>query len=546
MAAVAGACLYLRRPRLPSIRLRPIEMGAGIVAGAIVTLAAITALLSPPNTYDAMAYHLPRVVYWAQAGSVAFFQTPYFNQVSFPPLAEYFMLHTYVLSGGDHFVNLVAALAFAGCVLGVSAIAAALGLNTKGQALGALFCATLPNAVLQASGAKNDCLLALWLVAMVWFALRRDAPLTGLSFALAAATKGTAYVFAPPLLTGAWLMSQPRRPYRTLMWVAGACIVLNGPQYLRNIRLSGSPLGFDTPFADGRLPWRNAHPGWQSTVSNALRNFSDQLGTGNARWNQWVFDASVRLHAVLGIDPQSPDTTWYGSVYLPPVNTRHEANANNRWHLLLIALAVAWAACCARRWLIYAGSLLLAFLLFCFWLRWQPYGARLLLPLFIASAPLAGLLLAEIRPAILTMLICLFLADTARLPALENWTRRLRGPGNLFVTPRDANYFNDIRQHHNEASYREAVDRVARSGCQRVGIDITVNQLEYPFQALLRERNPGVWFVHAPTPAPTCAVLCLDCAGNPAKIAQYRGVGPPIAIGRFLLFLPEHAILPAK
>jgi hypothetical protein len=32
-------------------------------------------------------------------------------------------------------------------------------------------------------------------------------------------------------------------------------------------------------------------------------------------------------------------------------------------------------------------------------------------------------------------------------------------------------------------------------------------------------------------------VLCPDCIANQAKIALYSDLGPPIAIGRFLLFL---------
>jgi hypothetical protein len=32
-------------------------------------------------------------------------------------------------------------------------------------------------------------------------------------------------------------------------------------------------------------------------------------------------------------------------------------------------------------------------------------------------------------------------------------------------------------------------------------------------------------------------VLCLDCAGIEKKIEQYAPMGPPVEIGRFLLFL---------
>jgi hypothetical protein len=178
------------------------------------------------------------------------------------------------------------------------------------------------------------------------------------------------------------------------------------------------------------------------------------------------------------------------------------------------------------------------FLLFCFYLKWQPFQARLELPLFVLGAPLGVWLLEAIRPRAITALLCLFLLSGARLPALENWTRPLKGPNSLFRTSRDANYFADMGQWGNRASYLEAVDAAAGSGCGLVGIDISENQLEYPFQALLRERRPEVRFAHTGLPgAPrTCAVLCLDCAGNGKKMALYAGYGAPRTIGRFLFY----------
>src|ERR1035441_9946248 len=166
LAIGAGGAVYLYRgkPQFKRFSIRPAEAAITAVIVSVVALVGLTAALSAPNSYDAMAYHLPRVVYWAQAGSVAFFPTSYFTQISLPPLAEYAMLQTYVLSGGDRFVNLIMAGAVARCIVGFSCLAVALGGNSKVQALAAFCCATLPNAILQASGAKNDTLLALWLV----------------------------------------------------------------------------------------------------------------------------------------------------------------------------------------------------------------------------------------------------------------------------------------------------------------------------------------------------------------------------------------------
>jgi len=537
LAIAAGIALLRNRLPRPGFHIRPLEALIALAVATIAALTAIAAWMSPPNSHDVLAYHLPRILYWIQSASVGVFPTPYVNQIQFPPLAEYLMLHTFLLTGGDHFVNLVSWSAFVLSIVGVTAIASTLGANSTTQAYTALFAATLPTAILQASSAKNESLSAFFLLCVIYFALRHDTKFLALSLALAIFTKGTAYLFAPPLIAAAidW------RRWRPLaVGCAVAILLINGPLYLRNFQVSGSPLGFDSPFANGLYRYRNDSLGWKPTVSNALLNLSDQLGSSNDRWNQAVYREVLDTHRVLGITPANG--------YAPPENTRHEANANNRWHLLLLAAAVAFLAIRPdRRSLLYTLALLAAYLLFCFYVRWYPYDARYLLAIFLAASPLAGKFLAGLRPRAAAIVIALLLLSLARLPATQNWLRPLKGPRNVFSLSRDSQYFADIAFMHNEDSYRRAVDITTRSACQTVGIDSSENQLEYPFQALLRERDPHVRFVHTGVENPTaryadphapvpCAVLCLDCIGNTKKLALYSSFGPPEIIGRFLLF----------
>jgi hypothetical protein len=543
----AGFVLAWRRGWIVAIRaprFHWVVVAFSAACATIVALTAIAAAFSPPNSADAMAYHMPRVLYWAEQGGIRFFPTQYLNQIMLQPFAEYCMLQSYVLSGGDHFVNFVQWIAAALSAIAVSSIAREFGAPARAQAFAALFCVAIPSGILASSGAKNDYVLALWLAAAVYFALRwrasraaEDAALLGCALGLALLTKATAYLFAPwPL---AAILARPalesgRRFPRAAALMAGCALAINLPQYIRNWDLSGSPMGYGSAFGTGEFRWRNETLGWKQTLSNMLRNASEQLGARSDAWNRGVYDAIIAVHQHLGIDPADPATTWRWSAYAPPRNANHEADAPNRVHLAILAALFAvllWRAARGRDRLLalYALSLVVGFVAFCAYLKWQPFMARLLLPLFVLGAPLASM----VRPFWLQAALCLLLLDGARRPALENWVRPLRGPRSVFTVPRDRQYFSDMMQWKEDLpAYWATVDELKKSNCRVVGIDSTHFQLEYPLEVLLPDAKPGVLFVHAdvsnasaryrqPVDTPPCAVVCLHCAGGDWRAGSF-------------------------
>jgi hypothetical protein len=554
---------------IPDAVRDPVVALAVLGTTAILVLTAITAGFSPPNSADAMAYHMPRVVYWAEQGSVRFFPTPYLNQIMLQPLAEYFMLHGYVISGGDRWVNFVQWFGSLGSIIGISAIAGTLGAGARGQALAALFCATLPSGILASSGAKNDYFLAMWIVAAVYFAARfvrspdgRDAAMLGSALGLALLTKATAYLFVP------WLVVAVMIPYARGMraraiWLGaaalGCALALNAPHYVRNFQLSGSILGFDSAQGDGFFRWRNETFGWKQTASNVLRNVSEQLGGRSETWNQGVYEWTVRAHQRLGIEVNDPATTWRGIAFSPPVNANHEANANNKWHLLILGIAggiVSWRAFRrhTREASLYGLALVCGFGAFCTYLKWQPFEARLFLPLFVAGAAVVGVALDGGQKAgwwsaptvWVQVALCFFLLSVARLPVLENWVRPLRGPRSVLRVARDDQYFADMTQWNNRP-YKESVGLLAGLGCPLIGIDATNLSLEYPLMALLREKKPGTQFVHtgvqnassryrAPVEGEPCAIVCLDCAGDDRRKNLYSAYAESTVVNPFVVF----------
>lgn len=561
---VAGCGAILIALRRPRFRIAPLPFDPVValcVGGCAVILAitAVTAFLSPPNSADAMAYHMPRVVYWAEQASVRFFPTPYLNQIMLQPFAEYAMLHLYVLTGGDWLINLVQWFVSAVSIVAVSLAAGLFGAPRRGQAIAALFCATLPAGILASSGAKNDYVLAMWMVIAVCFAFRFadssraiDAVFLGAAIGLALLTKATAYLFLPWLILSIFIARWHPVPWRAATAAIACALAINAPQFIRNYGLSGWVLGFDSAQGDGFFRWRNETFGWKQTVSNIVRNTSEQLGARSERWNRGVYEAAIGVHHALSIDPNDPATTWRWTTFGPPKNANHEANAPNTWRLailLVIAIVLAWRAPYRRERALYMAALVCGFVAFCAYLKWQPFLARLFLPLFAAAAPLAGII-GEICPAIPALVVqvslCLFLLDKARLPLIENWTRPLKGPASIFRVSRDDRYFADMTQWNNRQSYVRSAHVISRSRCDVIGIDINNLQLEYPLMALVRERKPSARFVHTavanpssryrpPVDTPPCMIACLDCAGDMARLNLYSNFGNSAIVGKFVV-----------
>ena len=552
--ACIAAVRAVRNFAIPTVRFDPVVLLCFLSCIAILTLTAVTAAYSPPNSADAMAYHMPRVIYWAEASSVRFFPAAYLAQIMLQPMAEYMMLHTFLLSGGDHFINFVQWFASLASIVGVSAVAAEFGAGARGQALAAVFCATLRPGILASSGAKNDYVLAMWLVAAVYFALRfaktlraRDAAFLGCSLGLALLTKATAYLIAAWLLIAILVRHKRVVSGAVLAWACAAAV--NTPHYLRNYALSGSIMGFDSAQADGVYRWRNDRFGWKPTVSNALRNISEQLGGRSDNWNRGVYSFVVGAHQLLGIDVNDPATTWRYAVFTPPTNANHEANAPGGLHLAIlfaIGWVLVWRALHGRdrERAFYALALACGFVALCGYLKWQPYFTRLILPLFVLGAPLVAI----IRPAWLQVTLCVILLSNARTAVLQNWVRPLEGPRSVLRTPRDIQFLADMKQFDVKDSYTAAVSLLSGSGCGTIGIDSTNFQLEYPLQALLREVNPRAVFVHTgvenasqhypqPITAAPCAVVCLNCVGDAKRLSLYSRFRTSAIAGKFVVFL---------
>jgi 4-amino-4-deoxy-L-arabinose transferase-like glycosyltransferase len=508
-----------------SRKVGPIRWG-GFTRLELAMCASITVLLgmtgavalwAPPNNWDSMTYHMARVAHWIQDRDLKFWPTPFHPQLHNPPWSEYALLHLTLLKGSDRLVNLVQWFSMAGCCLGVSLVAAQLGAERRGQIASGFFCATLPMGILQATSTQNDYVAAFWLVCLVHFVLEfRSGPTlgnvlgAGVSLGLALLTKGTCFVFAAPLLLG--LVVGRGRTLVSRLAAGAGCLgavllvaaALNAPQSVRNFELYGDCL-VEAEYLDPEKPrwweYKNEHYSASALASNLCRNVALQLVSPWQRGNELVERAVCGVHRFLGLDVNDPGTTFRAmrfEVRLHPGSTHHEDVASNLPHLLLLGgLAVAsgagWGLALLRgRGTIGAtaslvGALALAFGLFCLTIRWQPWHARLHLPLFVLLAPAGGAGLARLRsPGLL--LVTLVLGGWAVPYLVYNDRRPLLGEGNVRKTERRTQYFRAFPDL--EPSYVGAASFLRQHGYKEVGLKFGFNDWEYPLWVLLTGFDP--------------------------------------------------------
>ncbi len=481
-------------PRLPRAELY-LLLGAGF----IVCVVGLVAALAPPNTNDALTYHMPRVVHWIQDRSVAFYPTHILRQLYLSPGSEFILLHLQILGGSDHLANFVQWFSMAGSAVAVSLIAKELGARRRGQVFSAVAAITIPVGILQASSPQTDLVTAFWLSCFVYWMFRwkdqedlTSAAAAGASLGLAALTKSTTYVFAFPFLV--WLGIVLLRRYRAraagLMALAAMLfLLLNLGSYIREVRLFGNPLGITRdPMVQGYYSNDIFSPA--ELASNLVRNTAIHLGTPVGRVNAYLERGVASLHDLIHISENDRRTTWIHTQFHIRLLSFFEYTDGNFLHLVLIAISglfLLFRPAGKRDLIFHAACLLIGFVAFSLYLKWQPWSARLQLALFILYAPILGKLGEDIRPQwIGTGLAALLLV--AALPwAFLNQSRPLIGNGNILTADRTSLYFRN--QPVDEAAYVSAVQflRDSPSQCKQVGLYIRPSDPEYPFWVLLHQ-----------------------------------------------------------
>jgi len=301
-------------------------------------------------------------------------------------------------------------------------------------------------------------------------------------------TKGTAYLFIPPLAVwSAFIILRGRRVRLApaIALVPAIVLILNAPFWLRNLEVFADPLG-------GHGGLKSQLLTLPALVSGLLRNASLHLATPSSQVNSWIHAAIVGAHQVIGIGAAEGRTTFLTLAFSEPRWSTSDYKTGNLFHLLLVCMAAraCWMLPSLRkdwRLISYLLALFGAFVLFSLLLKWQPIHSRLQQPLFVLAAPAVGRILgasSDHRPA---LLVCAVLVAASTPWLFGTSTRPVFGPNSVFTVDRSYQYFSGRSQLRH--SYAEAVDLVSSKRCANVGLVIGSDSWEYPLWPLLRRNG---------------------------------------------------------
>jgi hypothetical protein len=254
-------------------------LGVAVGVGAVYTVA--LGVFTPVVDGDAHAYHLARAAFWKQAHEITYITNALEPRLNVnPPNAEIGQLAAMLLSGSDRYVTLPQFAAYAALTLAVVGLGRCAGLSVPEAVFGGLIFATLPVVIVQASGALNDLVVASFVAAAAYFALRpgRSALLLfALALGLAIGTKFTA-ILALPMLAVVVALARPRVRLPLLAGAATVGLAFGSVWYLVNLRETGSPDGDLAESADQRVPIEIAAMTW--TGARLVFNLVDMPGAG--------------------------------------------------------------------------------------------------------------------------------------------------------------------------------------------------------------------------------------------------------------------------
>lgn len=417
----------------------------------LVILVFIVALLFPPNNWDSMTYHMARVVYWLQYGSVGYYQTAIARQNIMTPGAEYLILVLQGLSRSDFLANMVQFSAWIISICSLPLILRGFMVPRRFLPWAVVFVATIPMAVLQATSTQNDLVAACLTLGILYTLLPfmhkqalvirsfRSTLLLACMISAAYLVKPTSLLVAFPFMLFAlfrfgarhrnvWNLKNITRTMMMSLFCVLIGAIICGPDIYRKYILTGS-------FTGNRGEVFPLIGFWGEKIINTLSGFSINTPFQAGIYN-YLIQPIVRL--------------FQSSLPFTPIHSPFIVHDGLIGYVLQAAIGAVMfltLLMLKRRRKIFFLLFVISWLLFHITIKPQPWLSRLQLPLFFILPLGFGLFsarpgnLAEKLLLKLVLGICLLGIPYSYLILAKNPTRPLGAISREFLVERSKWYY---------------------------------------------------------------------------------------------------------
>jgi len=351
----------------------------------------LLAVFIPPNNWDSMAYHLPRIQHWIQNGNVYPYPTSITRQIATSPLSEYIILNFQVLASTDAFSNLVQYFALINIIFLASLILKNYKVNFKGQIFAILAICSLPMVLFQSTTTQTDLLASFYFLCLIYYLIKLNDDvsktktniiLIAISFSLGMLTKYTVALFAFPLIIYQLILFLKQKKYKEIklsaIYLVLFLLVILVPFLTRNYFFLGTLTGdniFDASMSNAVFNFKNM-------ASNSIKHIIDFISIPVNSYNEILLLISNKLHTLIGVSVDEPGNNWSGSKFVVN-NYLNEDTAGSLLHFLFIFLSFTFIynSINKKKYFFIILYFLISFLLFSFVFRYSPWNNRLFLPL---------------------------------------------------------------------------------------------------------------------------------------------------------------------
>jgi hypothetical protein len=355
----------------------------------------LLAIFIPPNNWDSMAYHLPRVEHWIQNKNIYPYPTYIVRQVLTSPLSEYIIANFQILANSDAFSNLIQFASFIFILFTGTLIFSLLKIGMKGQLFLLLALLSLPMMLFQATTTQTDLLASFFFLSFILFALlilqteanfKTNFTFLAISLTLGILTKYHIAIFAAPIVIYiSFELIKKKNNKNTIFAFLISCLTLAiilVPLFTRNIYFFGSITGKN--LFDEYATIVNSTISIQNMLSNNLKHIVDFISIPINWFNNLLFSINHSLHNIIGISENTPGNNWAGEPFTVN-NHLNEDTAGSFIHavLIIISLILVFKSNYRTKLLSLLAYCFIAFSLYGLMFRYTPFDIRLLLPVLL-------------------------------------------------------------------------------------------------------------------------------------------------------------------